>query len=158
VKTWRYVRLYRKKTIVDHYMNIALCEVYVNGTDVARGKTVTQRAPYRFAAQTQSDPDLHPSSNLVDGNKNTFAHTMNEEFEWFMIDLGKQQPIDNIVIFNRPNVEAYGFRSEGMVIQLSKTQDMASPMTSPPVLPNQTRFHNISWIPSETSQLLTYYK
>jgi len=155
VKTWRYVRLYREKTLEDHPMNIGGCEVYVNGTDIARGKIVTQRAPYRVTGQSQSDPDYYPSRNLVDGNKNTFAHTINEPIEWFMIDLGLQQPINNIVIFNRKGGNGrYRFRSEGMVIQLSKTRDMASAMTSPLVLGNQAQFQNISWIPGASSPLV----
>ena len=114
---YRYVRISRKKDGNDHWMNIAECEVFSGGTNVAKNKKVTQ--------STLFSPNFKPST-LVDGNKDNFVHTHNNDFEWFLIDLGEEYEIEKVVITNRR--ECCKHRLRNTIIEISKTVDGSNPV------------------------------
>lgn len=116
---YRYVRIYRDKDGDDHWMNLAEVEVFSGGVNIAASKTVTGHSLY--------EPQF-PHAHLVDGNKNNFAHTNNDQVEWFLIDLGEEYEIEKVVITNR--VDCCQARARNTKIQLSKTSDMSSPKES----------------------------
>ena len=89
----RYVRVGREKTKSNHWMNIAEVRVIdARGANVAKGKTVTGSSLYS---------GHFPHANLVDDNENTFAHTKNDDVEWFEIDLGEEYNVDRVEVVNR---------------------------------------------------------
>ena len=109
---YRYVKIWRDKDGDDHWMNLAEVEVFSGGVNVAEGKTVTQSSIYNDTS--------FPPKFLVDGDKNNFAHTNNDELEWFLIDLGKKYEIEKVVITNRQSCCQNRLRNTK--IQLSKTE------------------------------------
>ena len=111
---YRYVKIWRDKDDDDddHWMNLAEVEVFSGGVNVAEGKTVTQSSIYNDTS--------FPPKFLVDGDKNNFAHTNNDELEWFLIDLGKKYEIEKVVITNRQSCCKHRLRNTK--IQLSKTE------------------------------------
>jgi len=119
IEKYRYVRIYRDQpTVLDdggHWMNPAEVQVFSGGVNVSQGKTVTGSSLYM---------DQFPHSNLVDGVMDNFAHTNNTAVEWFLIDLGQEYEIDNVVITNRTSGSQA--RMENTKIQLSKTSDMTT--------------------------------
>jgi hypothetical protein len=131
--TYRYVRIIRDKDGDDHWMNLSEVEVFSGGTNVASGKTVTGRS-------------LHPTgpgANLVDGNKRTIAHTLNEPVEWFLIDLGQDYDIEKVVIHNR--LDCCQGRLRNTKIQLSKAADMSSPKESRAITTQEAPNAVITW-------------
>ena len=135
VEKYRYVRIYRDKDGGDHWMNIAEVEVFSGGTNVASGKTVTQRSI--------SHPGTFDPPNLVDGNKTNFAHTNNEAVEWFLIDLGQAYEIEKVVITNR--TDCCQARLRNTKIQLSKSSDMSSPTESKVITSSEAPSATITW-------------
>lgn len=115
---YRYVRISRKKDGNDHWMNIAECEVFSGGINVAKGKTVTQ--------SSISHPRNFKPPMLVDGNKDNFVHTSNADFEWFLIDLGQEYEIEKVVITNRRSCCQHRLRNT--IIELSKTVNGSNPV------------------------------
>ena len=113
---YRYVRISRKKDGNDHWMNIAECEVFSGGTNVAKNKKVTQ--------SSISHPNNFKPPMLVDGNKDNFVHTNNADFEWFLIDLGEEYEIEKVVITNRRSCCKHRLRNT--IIEISKTVDGSS--------------------------------
>ena len=77
-------------------INLAELEVFdTSGTNLAAGKTVTGSSEY---------PAPHLWSNLTDGNKTNFAHTLGRtpsEYDSMQVDLGAEKEIKKIVITNR---------------------------------------------------------
>ncbi|ALI95260.1 hypothetical protein AP053_gp149 [Ostreococcus mediterraneus virus 1] len=77
-------------------INLAELEVFdASGTNLAAGKTVTGSSEY---------PAPHLWSNLTDGNKTNFAHTLGRtpsEYDSMQVDLGAEKEIKKIVITNR---------------------------------------------------------
>jgi hypothetical protein len=131
--TYRYVRIIRDKDGNDHWMNLSEVEVFSGGTNVASGKTVTARS-------------LHPTvpgANLVDGNKRTIAHTLNEPVEWFLIDLGQDYDIEKVMIHNR--LDCCQGRLRNTKIQLSKSSDMTSPEESRVITTEEAPNAVITW-------------
>ena len=115
---YRYVRISRRKDGNDHWMNIAECEVFSGGTNVAKDKKVTQ--------SSISHPNAFKPPMLVDGNKDNFVHTNNADFEWFLIDLGQEYEIEKIVITNRRSCCQHRLRNT--IIEISKTVDGSNPV------------------------------
>ena len=115
---YRYVRISRKKDGNDHWMNIAECEVFAGGINVAKGKTVTQ--------SSISHPGRFNPPMLVDGNKDNFVHTNNADFEWFLIDLGQEYEIEKVIITNRRSCCKHRLRNT--IIELSKTVNGSNPV------------------------------
>jgi hypothetical protein len=134
VKKYRYVRIIRDKDGNDHAMNITEVEVFSGGTNVASGKTVTASSLHSPA---------HPHANLVDGNKTNFAHTLNEDVEWFLIDLGQAYEIEKVVITNR--ADCCQARLRNTKIQLSKSSDMTSPKESRVITTEEAPNATITW-------------
>ena len=110
------MRISRKKDGNDHWMNIAECEVFSGGTNVAKNKKVTQ--------SSISHPNNFKPPMLVDGNKDNFVHTNNADFEWFLIDLGEEYEIEKVVITNRRSCCKHRLRNT--IIELSKTDPSTS--------------------------------
>jgi hypothetical protein len=135
VDKYRYVRIYRDKEGDDHWMNIAEVEVFSGGVNVASGKTVTQ--------SSISHPGTFDPPNLVDGNKTNFAHTLNEDVEWFLIDLGQAYEIEKVVITNR--ADCCQARLRNTKIQLSKSSDMTSPKESRVITTEEAPNATITW-------------
>jgi tetratricopeptide (TPR) repeat protein len=79
-----------KKTI-----NLAELQVFHGDQNIALRKKARQSST------------LYAPENAVDGNTvgndqgNPYAHTTNEDNPWWEVDLGSEQPIDRIVIWNR---------------------------------------------------------
>ena len=136
--TYRYVRIIRNKDGDDHWLNLAEVEVFSEGTNVARGKTVTASTKY-------NNSDQFPHSNLVDGNKTNFAHTQNEPVEWFVIDLGQNYEIEKVVITNR--TDCCQGRLRNTKIQLSKAADISSPTESRVITTEEGPKATITWVP-----------
>ena len=80
----------------NRIINLAELEVFdASGTNLAAGKTVTGSSEY---------PAPHLWSNLTDGNKTNFAHTLGRtpsEYDSMQVDLGAEKEIKKIVITNR---------------------------------------------------------
>ena len=80
----------------NRIINLAELEVFdASGTNLAAGKTVTGSSEY---------PAPHLWSNLTDGNKTNFAHTLGitpSEYDSMQVDLGAEKEIKKIVITNR---------------------------------------------------------
>ena len=109
-KMVRYVRVGRAKSHSNHWMNLAEVRVIdVKGVNVARGKRVTGSTLYH---------GNFPHSNLTDGNVNNFAHTHNNQNEWFEIDLGKEYEVDRVEVVNRK--DCCGYRLKNTVISAGK--------------------------------------
>jgi hypothetical protein len=135
VEKYRYVRIYRDKDGDDHWMNLAELEVFSGGVNVASGKTVTESNRY---------PDsVVATTNLVDGNPRTIAHTDNQAIEWFLIDLGQAYEIENVVIHNR--LDCCQGRLRNTKIQLSKSSDMTSPKESRVITAEEAPNATITW-------------
>ena len=77
-------------------INLAELEVFdASGTNLAARKTVTGSSEY---------PAPHVWSNLTDGNKTNFAHTLGRtpsEYDSMTVDLGAEKEIKKLVITNR---------------------------------------------------------
>jgi len=77
-------------------INLAELEVFdASGTNLAASKTVTGSSEY---------PAPHVWSNLTDGNKTNFAHTLGRtpsEYDYMTVDLGAEKEIKKLVITNR---------------------------------------------------------
>jgi len=80
----------------NRIINLAELEVFdASGTNLAAGKTVTGSSEY---------PAPHGWSNLTDGNKANFAHTLGRtpsEYDSMTVDLGAEKEIKKLVITNR---------------------------------------------------------
>ena len=92
----QYVKLVHTNVPIDTVINLSELEVFAKAgtTNLAAGKTVTSSA-------------FHPAGplpNLVDGNMENFAHTMNEVVDTgdsMLVNLGSVQEIEKIKITNR---------------------------------------------------------
>lgn len=77
-------------------LNLAELEVFdASGTNLAASKPVTGSSEY---------PAPHGWSNLTDGNKTNFAHTIGRtptEYDSMTVDLGAEKEIKKLVITNR---------------------------------------------------------
>jgi hypothetical protein len=77
-------------------LNLAELEVFdASGTNLAASKPVTGSSEY---------PAPHLWSNLTDGNKTNFAHTIGRtptEYDSMTVDLGAEKEIKKLVITNR---------------------------------------------------------
>ncbi len=77
-------------------LNLAELEVFdASGTNLAASKPVTGSSQY---------PAPHVWSNLTDGNKTNFAHTLGRtptEYDSMTVDLGAEKEIKKLVITNR---------------------------------------------------------
>jgi len=80
----------------NRIINLAELEVFdASGTNLAASKTVTGSSEY---------PAPHGWSNLTDGNKANFAHTLGRtpsEYDSMTVDLGAEKEIKKLVITNR---------------------------------------------------------
>jgi hypothetical protein len=80
----------------NRIINLAELEVFdASGTNLAASKTVTGSSEY---------PPPHVWSNLTDGNKTNFAHTLGRtpsEYDSMTVDLGAEKEIKKLVITNR---------------------------------------------------------
>ena len=80
----------------NRIINLAELEVFdASGTNLAASKSVTGSSEY---------PAPHLWSNLTDGDKTNFAHTLGRtpsEYDSMTVDLGSEKEIKKIVITNR---------------------------------------------------------
>jgi tetratricopeptide (TPR) repeat protein len=89
-----------KKTI-----NLAELQVFRGGQNIALRKKARQ--------STNGYPNARGAENAVDGNTRgedngpPYAHTGFENHPWWEVDLGSEQPIDRIVIWNRSEADYY---------------------------------------------------
>ena len=133
-ETYRYVRIYRDRSGAEHFLNITEVKVLSGNRNVARGKTVTASSIYDQTVQ---------AGNLVDGNRNTLAHTNDGIVEWFLIDLGQEYEIINVEIINR--VDCCKNRLKNTKVQLSKAANMSSRKESRVITPTEALNAVITW-------------
>lgn len=88
---YRFIRISRVKVFTGHFMNLLEVEVYSDGKNVALGKSLVTSIP-------QDHWYFSSIGHLVDGDENTLAHSTDENFEWFLIDLGDVYHIQKVVI------------------------------------------------------------
>lgn len=110
-RMYRYVRVARKREYGGHHLNLGLLKVWSNYQDVANGKPVV--------ATSNLDIGKYPPSNLTDGNADTFAHTNDNTWEHFTIDLGDVYTIDKVEIYNRK--DCCQERAKGVFVELSNS-------------------------------------
>jgi hypothetical protein len=136
---YRYVYFARgKKSMSDHYLNLAEIQVYSGSTNVAEGKTVT----------ASSEWPGYPARHLTDGNLQNMAHTQNGDNEYFMIDLGGSYTINAVVIVNR--MDGSKHRLEGTYISLKTPgRFKAKYLTSRKFTKEDAKASVITWIPNE---------
>jgi hypothetical protein len=139
---YRYVLFARtKKSMGDHYLNLAEIQVYSGSTNVAQGKTVT----------SSSEWPGYPARHLTDGNLQNMAHTQNGNYEYFKIDLGGLYTINAVVIVNR--VDGWKHRLEGTYVVLNDIDSAKSGkrLTSRRFTKEEAKASVITWIPGEKS-------
>ncbi len=68
-----------------------------SGGDLARGKSAFQSSTY------QNNTNSFGANKVVDGNGNTFNHTNSQNNPWWEVDLGSNQNIGQVKIWNRGN-------------------------------------------------------
>jgi len=143
IDKYRYVRVWRKRnpdfdTRGGHWMNLAEIEVISGANNVALNKTVTASSDYNV---TQ-----FPHGNFTNGKMDDFAHTRDGEEEWFLVDLGKEYKIDEIMLYNR--LSCCQFRAEDIVIQLSRNENMSDMIESNLITNEQAVKMKFTWVPS----------
>jgi hypothetical protein len=138
---YRYVYFSRgKKSVGDHYLNLAEIQVYSGSTNVAQGKTVKASSEY---------PGL-PVRHLTDGNLQNVAHTQNGNYEYFEIDLGGLYTINAVVIVNR--TDGWKHRLEGTYITLRTRRGFGGKiLSSRAFTKEEAKASVITWIPGEKS-------
>lgn len=136
---FRYVRIYRVKTYNDHWMNLAGVDIISDGKNIAPTAKIT-------ASSTYPGTSLKP---LIDGNMNTIAHTLNNNDEWFLFDLGESKSIDRVVIWNRR--DCCQTRARDIFVQLSTNAQKW--MNGPKIRADRAGFWRHQWIPGETEYL-----
>jgi hypothetical protein len=106
-------------------INVAELEVFdSNGINLANGKLV-EGANFHGAG---------PLSNLTDGNKSNFAHTLGRdqtEYDSMKVDLGSVKEIKKIVITNR--VDCCGDRTKGVKVVILGTDGSTVIKETPPI-------------------------
>lgn len=135
----RYVRIYRKKTYADHWLNLAGVDIISEGRNVAPKAKLSASSIYPSA----------PLKNLVDGNMKTIAHTKNGEHEWFLFDLGRRMSIDKVVIWNRR--DCCQARARDIQVQLSI--DGKNWISGPKIRADRAHFWRHQYIPGENGFL-----
>jgi len=140
---YRYVRVWRKRnpefdSLGGHWMNLAEIEVISGANNVALNKTVTASSDYNV---TQ-----FPHGNFTNGKMDDFAHTRDGEEEWFLVDLGKEYKIDEIMLYNRQS--CCQFRAEDLIIQLSANENMSDMIESNLITKGQAVKMKFTWVPS----------
>ena len=106
--TGRYVKL-SQPTV--NCMNIGEIQVFSGTNNIAKGKSVTMSSQF-------SATDF-PGTFLVDEIFTNFAHTSCNEKGWMTIDLGTDQPITSIKVYNRQ--DCCSGRIIGAVLQISNS-------------------------------------
>ncbi len=107
----RFVRisLPRKGTLT-----LAEVEVYSNGRNIARHGTASQKN-VAWNGPPSKGIDGNSSGNFGD---KSHTHTEEDTAEpWWEVDLGSEQPIDSIVIYNRTDGD-FGKRLDGFTLQV----------------------------------------
>ena len=100
----RYVRIELPGTEAA-ILSVAQMEVFRGGENVARRATASQ-------SSGRTAPGV-----ALDGNRETFTHSaVGEANPWLEVDLGTAQPIDRLVVWNRPD-RLYG-RLDGFLVTL----------------------------------------
>jgi WD40 repeat protein/tetratricopeptide (TPR) repeat protein len=109
--TGRYVRLDlpgnnpdfpgRENQSLEKVLNLAEMQVFRGSENIALGRPASQSSEYDGSGRL-------PAERAVDGNTtgndttNSYAHTaMNQTEAWWEVDLGMEQPIDRLVVWNR---------------------------------------------------------
>lgn len=89
----RYVRVEQS----GQYLALAEVQVFSGTTNLAQGKTATQSST-GFGGVASRAVDGNTSGNF---NNNTVTHTATTGNEWWEVDLGSLQAIDQIAVWNR---------------------------------------------------------
>lgn len=89
----RYVRVEQS----GQYLALAEVQVFSGSTNLAQGKTATQSST-GFGGVASRAVDGNTSGNF---NNNTVTHTATTGNEWWEVDLGSLQAIDQIAVWNR---------------------------------------------------------
>lgn len=92
------------------FLSLAEVQLFTAGVNIAEGKTASQ-----------SSTDYNGEAKLaVDGNTNghffeakSTTHTKQDQDPWWEVDLGKEQNISQIVVWNRNDSEGIGKRLNG---------------------------------------------
>jgi WD40 repeat protein/tetratricopeptide (TPR) repeat protein len=83
-----------KKTI-----NLAELQVFHGDQNIALRKKARQSSTYQ---ESRTGPERAVDGNIVGNDSgNPYAHTITEDNPWWEVDLGSEQAIDRIVIWNR---------------------------------------------------------
>jgi hypothetical protein len=94
-------------------LTVASVQVALSGTG-AGGSTSTNLAAGRPTAES-SHTDVYPSSNVTDGNQNTYWESANNAFpQWVQVDLGSAQSASRVVL-TLPST--WGPRTETLSVQ-----------------------------------------
>ena len=136
---YRYVKIHRSKAYADHWLNLAGVDIISDGINIASKAQITSSS---IAANA-------PAKNLVDGNMNTIAHTMNGLGEWFLFDFGKSVSIDKVVIWNRRDC----CQARARDIQVMLSNDNKNWINGPKIRPDRAGFWRHQWIVGEDSFL-----
>jgi chemotaxis protein histidine kinase CheA len=136
---YRYVKIHRQKMYADHWLNLAGVDIISDGRNIASEAQITSSS---IAASA-------PAKNLVDGNMNTIAHTMNGLGEWFLFDFGKRVSIDKVVIWNRRDC----CQARARDIQVMLSNDNRNWINGPKIRPDRAGFWRHQWIVGEDSFL-----
>ena len=123
----------------DHWLNLAGVDIISDGINIASKAQITSSS---IAANA-------PAKNLVDGNMNTIAHTMNGLGEWFLFDFGKRVSIDKVVIWNRRDC----CQTRARDIQVMLSNDNKNWINGPKIRPDRAGFWRHQWIVGEDSFL-----
>ena len=99
----RYVTLSNSTTGT---LNASEIEVFSEGVNIARGKSVTMSSTLNAS---------NSGDKAVDGDPNTAAHTSGNEAPWIRIDLGSMVPIDRISVSVRPGFTGW---ANGCTLQI----------------------------------------
>ncbi len=141
----RFVRIRHQK---NAYLNLAEVEVFAGGTNVAlKGKA------------SQSTTGFNGPANLaIDGNtdgdhsKGSVTHnTVNDPDPWWMVDLGSDQQIDQVVVHNRTDAGTSA-RLAGAVVELLNAESKViwqKPISKPTMRPMTFETNEGSTIPLE---------
>jgi F5/8 type C domain len=94
-------------------LTVGSLQVALSGTG-AGGSTSTNLAAGKPTAES-SHTDVYPSSNVTDGNQNTYWESANNAFpQWVQVDLGTAQSASRVVLTLPPT---WGARTETLSVQ-----------------------------------------
>ena len=134
----RYVRVEKNVPVNnDWYLHFAELEVYnTNNTNVARSETAIATASSSYASIPSWAIDGNTEGQMV---KNSIWHSNDETNPWWEVDLGTDEELSSVKIYNRTdyadNINFYtGSRLDGVEIKLLTSERTLLHTFTPPSL------------------------